>query len=463
MWLAEQELLTEPEASPLRDAQAGDLKAFEILLEPLLDPAYRLAVVMLQDRTEAEDVLQEAAFRAWKSIRSFRRDPASLKPWFLTIVANQCRQTRRTRWWSVLRGPTLHIASPATSTTSNKAAPSAPKGTVPSGLVEYHVPELSSVGQVTSGPDGNLWFIGGSGGPPNGSTEVVGRITPSGQIKLYNLPGNPGESFDGIAAGPDGNVWFTEAAADKIGRLAPGTGRIDVFSVPLSPLLSAQRNTQTADIVAGPDGNVWFNVDQIAGESVMPDGYVGRITPTGAIKLFAVPGGGQPEGIQVGADGNLWSRIAVSQDSTSCGAIPGYTPSAEVVRVTPAGGVTLLSENSTQFAGYSVGPDGNYWWMTSTGMMRRTTPSGQVKDFPAFTRLGFWDPAHFVFGPDNNIWYVDGSSIDRMTLAGDVTLYHAPGGNSGATSITAGPDGRLWFAEGDSGAATIGAFPPPTG
>ena len=341
-------------------------------------------------------------------------------------------------------------------------APSAPKGTAPSSLVEYQVPGLTSVGQVASGPDGNLWFVGGSGGPPNGSTEVVGRITPSGQIKLYHLPGNPGESFDGIAAGPDGNVWFTEGAADRIGRLAPGTGRIDVFSVPLSPLLSAQRNTQTTDIVAGPDGNLWFDVAQIAGESVMPDGYVGRITPTGAIKLFAVPGGGQPGGIQVGTDGNLWSRIAVGQDSSSCGAIPGYTPSAEVVRVTPAGGVTLLGEDSSQFAGYSVGPDGNYWWMTSTGMMRRTTTSGQVKDFPAFTRMGFWDPAHFVFGPDKNIWYVDGSSIDRMTLAGDVTLYHAPGGNSGATSITAGPDGRLWFAEGASGAATIGAFPPPT-
>jgi RNA polymerase sigma-70 factor (ECF subfamily) len=107
MWLAEHELLTEPEVSPLRDAQAGDLKAFEVLLEPLLDPAYRLAVLMLRDRTEAEDVVQEAAFRAWKSIRSFRRDRASLKAWFLTIVANQCRQTRRERWWSVVRGPTL--------------------------------------------------------------------------------------------------------------------------------------------------------------------------------------------------------------------------------------------------------------------------------------------------------------------------------------------------------------------
>jgi len=93
-------------SSPLGDAKAGDLKAFEILIAPLLDPAYRLAVVMLQDRTEAEDVLQEAAFRAWKGVRSFRGNRVALKPWFLTIVANQCRQTQRTKWWSVLRAPT---------------------------------------------------------------------------------------------------------------------------------------------------------------------------------------------------------------------------------------------------------------------------------------------------------------------------------------------------------------------
>jgi RNA polymerase sigma-70 factor (ECF subfamily) len=26
-----------------------------------------------------------------------------LRPWFFTIVANQCRSTRRNRWWRVLR------------------------------------------------------------------------------------------------------------------------------------------------------------------------------------------------------------------------------------------------------------------------------------------------------------------------------------------------------------------------
>jgi RNA polymerase sigma-70 factor, ECF subfamily len=104
--VAERELLTETDPNPLMGARAGDLRSFELLVEPLLDPGYRLAVVMLQNRTEAEDVLQEAAFRAWRSIRSFRGDRTSLKSWFLTIVANQCRQARRARWWSVVRGLT---------------------------------------------------------------------------------------------------------------------------------------------------------------------------------------------------------------------------------------------------------------------------------------------------------------------------------------------------------------------
>jgi virginiamycin B lyase len=332
-------------------------------------------------------------------------------------------------------------------------------------IAEYKVPSLGGIGQVTAGPDGNLWFVGGGGDSSNGLTEVVGRITPSGKVTLYHPPGNPGWSFDDIAAGADGNVWFTESTVDKIGRLAPATGRIDTFAVPLPPPApSAQPlNTQITSIVAGPDGNLWFDVDQIALARVMPDGYVGRITPAGAATLYEIRGGGQPEGIQVGADGNLWSRIAASDSGpTSCG-IPGYSPSGVVVRVTPAGRVTELGEASPQFAGYTVGPDGNHWWLNSAGTMRRTTPSGQVTDFPALTTLGFWDPAHFVFGSDGNIWYVDGSNIDRMTLAGDVSIYHARGGNSGATSITAGPDGRLWFAEGASGAATIGAIRPPGG
>ena len=84
-------------------AAAGDADSFASLIEPLLDPAYRLAAVMLADRSSAEDAVQEASIKAWRKMRQLRGDASSLRPWFLSIVANECRMARRQRWWSVLK------------------------------------------------------------------------------------------------------------------------------------------------------------------------------------------------------------------------------------------------------------------------------------------------------------------------------------------------------------------------
>jgi len=84
-------------------ATRGDSESFAALIEPLLDPAFRLAAVMLADRGAAEDAVQEASIKAWRKIGQLRGDLKSLRPWFLSIVANECRMTRRQRWWSVVR------------------------------------------------------------------------------------------------------------------------------------------------------------------------------------------------------------------------------------------------------------------------------------------------------------------------------------------------------------------------
>lgn len=93
---------------------AGDLErdpdSFTRLIEPLLDPAYRLAAVMLGDRAAAEDAVQDASIKAWRKIRQLRGDRSSVRAWFLAIVANECRMSRRTRWWSVLK--LGHVAEP---------------------------------------------------------------------------------------------------------------------------------------------------------------------------------------------------------------------------------------------------------------------------------------------------------------------------------------------------------------
>lgn len=82
--------------------KAGDRSAFDELVGPLVNQAFRLAFGMLHDREAAEDAVQEAALLAWRKLGNLR--PGSgVRPWFLAIVANQCRTTARGRWWSVLR------------------------------------------------------------------------------------------------------------------------------------------------------------------------------------------------------------------------------------------------------------------------------------------------------------------------------------------------------------------------
>lgn len=81
----------------------ADRAAFERLIAPLVEPAYRLAFAMLRQRMAAEDAVQEATFKAWNKFATFRNEGGGLRAWYLTIVANECRSLQRGRWWSVLR------------------------------------------------------------------------------------------------------------------------------------------------------------------------------------------------------------------------------------------------------------------------------------------------------------------------------------------------------------------------
>src|SRR6476646_3260191 len=91
-------------------AKQGDDLAFEALLEPLLEQAYRLACAMLHDHHAAEDAVQDAALKAWRKVGQLR-EGSEMRPWFLAIVVNQGRSTRRLRWWSVLRVDAPEVAS----------------------------------------------------------------------------------------------------------------------------------------------------------------------------------------------------------------------------------------------------------------------------------------------------------------------------------------------------------------
>jgi RNA polymerase sigma-70 factor, ECF subfamily len=95
--------LTAGSERPLYEqARTGDEAAFESLIGPLIEPALRLAHSMLGDRWEAEDATQEAVTRAWRKLGQLRAG-MPVRPWFLAIVINQCRNVRRTRWFNTAR------------------------------------------------------------------------------------------------------------------------------------------------------------------------------------------------------------------------------------------------------------------------------------------------------------------------------------------------------------------------
>jgi RNA polymerase sigma factor (sigma-70 family) len=89
---------------------SDEAAAFEGELAPLLAEAVRLATGMLLNAVEAEDAVQDACVRAWRR-RANRLAGTELRPWFLGVVANQCRETLRGRWWRVIltAGPEVRI------------------------------------------------------------------------------------------------------------------------------------------------------------------------------------------------------------------------------------------------------------------------------------------------------------------------------------------------------------------
>lgn len=72
----------------------GDVKAFEQLMRRHNRSLFRTARAILRDDAEAEDAVQEAYLRAYRSFGSFRGD-AKMSTWLIRIVANEALGRRR--------------------------------------------------------------------------------------------------------------------------------------------------------------------------------------------------------------------------------------------------------------------------------------------------------------------------------------------------------------------------------
>lgn len=223
-----------------------------------------------------------------------------------------------------------------------------------------------AAGPIVTGADGNLWLSGyraipsASGGS---ALATIDRMTPSGVVTQFDLPG-PGSFPTRLALGPEGNVWLTETSVDRVGRITP-TGQIQMFQLP--------RGTRPVEIVLGADGNLW-----VTQEGNDP-GALGRITPSGEYAEFPIGEGVYAGPLVAGPDGRLWfaagpGTIARMTPSgrISTVQLPQATSVADIV-AGPEGNVwyTALPEPPCAPRDSSCGDGGNY----ESGIVGRIAPA----------------------------------------------------------------------------------------
>ncbi len=372
-------------------------------------------------------------------------------------------------------------------------------------------------GLLALGPDGNLWV-------DEGTNNVIAKVTPSGVFTDYTAPS--ATSIGGITNGADGYVWFVEDGADKIARIRASDGHIDEFgpfpgesgfgdiargadgriwvderehskvlrlhaSGVLQAVFTVANDAWNG--IAGPDGNVWF-INGFADA-------VTRVDTATGFEDFPIPcdsgggGGGEavdvlPDGSAIGAlnlaDGTHFVRFPMPDLAPQIG--PAVTTTdfgsiGQCFAVDPDGIVwfgdvganaivrldgtttTLYSIPSPSAGPYcvAIGPDGNVWFTEAfeifygSGKVGRLVPQGGISEFPASG-----NPLGLTAGPDGSLWFADFqvNSVGRVTTAGAVSEFA-----SGFAATTYGPisiasdASGLWYVGGTN---EIG-FMTPTG
>jgi RNA polymerase sigma-70 factor (ECF subfamily) len=100
----------------VRRAQDGYVDAYEVLVERYASRAYRVALRLLGNREDAEDVTQDAFLAAWQALPGFRAE-ASFSTWLYRIVTtralNKATRTARTEGLDTVPEPPDRNRGPA--------------------------------------------------------------------------------------------------------------------------------------------------------------------------------------------------------------------------------------------------------------------------------------------------------------------------------------------------------------
>jgi RNA polymerase sigma-70 factor (ECF subfamily) len=86
----EASLTTDNDETLLERIAADDQVAFRLLIERHIDRAFGLALRILNNRTDADDVVQDTLLKVWMNRRQWEPGRAKFSTWLYRVVANRC-------------------------------------------------------------------------------------------------------------------------------------------------------------------------------------------------------------------------------------------------------------------------------------------------------------------------------------------------------------------------------------
>ena len=234
-------------------------------------------------------------------------------------------------------------------------------------ITMYPLSPNSTSASITEGPDGNLWFTENLGQPGTSNTVAIGQITPAGQIQTFALPKKVenGPWVGNITVGPDGNLWFPISYGyndrDAIGRIT-AKGNVKMYHVFSSS--SPYPPPPPKDIISGPDGKLWYQESTVQGATgiarISTSGKLGPVIPEGNIQsnMVRLPNG-QVWFESQAADADSVNELGVATRSgivaTQDLPAPDRINNSSIFPYTsPYSGGRVLSVTA-------IGPDGNLW------------------------------------------------------------------------------------------------------
>lgn len=280
-------------------------------------------------------------------------------------------------------------------------------------------------------------------------------------ITIFTGPVDRGGELQ-IAAGPARTVWFPEHNSSDIARFQLA-GRVTIWPTPTP-------NAKPEAIAAAPNRQaMWFtefdtncvgkitttgaivefptrvkplqSVPALTGTRASADVWfgtdfngIGRIAPTGRVRFFDIANNSaQPTALTLDKSGNIWY---IEWAGNSVGFIR------------PAGGGTAfdVGQGGGSF-GIALGPDRRIWFADPTNKrIGRINTDGTGLKY--FSRGLTGDPDSITAGPDGNLYFGEFSpAVGRITTQGVITEFRLPArlGSFPVLGLTTGPDGNIWF------------------